>query len=209
MDRDGAARQARIRGSVPPQHRDSATCSPSEVRLSGADLTTIETLGRGAGAPGPGARALRDRRARIARQAQPRHAAAALSRVAGGPYAGAARRSAPCAADIAARWLPHIQRMLGDRRARRACGGDRRAGVDQPRGRAEPRAPVPRGPRSADPGDGGSGARRQRIGRGRRGRRSHARRRSLGDARRSARDARRDVAVAVRQIARSRGSGAC
>ena len=46
--------------------------------------------GRGAGRPGRAARALRDRHARVARQAQPGHAAAALPRVAARAQPGAA-----------------------------------------------------------------------------------------------------------------------
>ena len=64
------------------ERRDLA---PAEVRLSGGDLSTVETLVAGARASRAGPRRLRDRRARVAGQAQPGHAAAALSRVAGGP----------------------------------------------------------------------------------------------------------------------------
>ena len=107
---------------LPPQPRIARHGSEGSER-PGADLSTIETLVQELVAARPGARRLRHRHARVARQAQPGHAAAALSRVAGGAPAGAAAIGA-VRRDIALSWLPqrppHAERCGLAASARRA-----------------------------------------------------------------------------------------
>ncbi len=94
LDLHGALRPTRLPARVPPEHR---AARPRARRDAPERRRPVHgrNAGPGAGAPRAGPRRLRDRRARVARQAQPGDAAAALSRVPGGARAGAlcARRS--------------------------------------------------------------------------------------------------------------------
>ena len=110
------------------------------MRLNVADLSTVETLVQELSHPDPARVRLRHRRAGIARQAKPGHAAAALSRVAGGACRalGALGAARP---DIAERWAPHIRRMLGDPSAGVRAAAIRALTRHQPRGCGYTRAP--------------------------------------------------------------------
>ena len=95
---------------------------PEQVRLDAADLSTVETLVQELAHPDAERVRLRDRRARIARQAQPGDAAAALSRVAEGPGARAAALAASRSETTRAQWAPQhpaAARRSGCRRPRR------------------------------------------------------------------------------------------
>ena len=172
------------------------------MRLSGGDLSTVETLRPGARASRAGPRRLRDRRARVARQAQPGDAAAAVSRVAGGAGARAvcARRSRAATSPASG-----CRRSAGcSSRSRRARPrrGDQRAGGDQPGGRGVAGPAAARRPGSAHP-------RRPRRSRWPAARsrpmstlaESGAASSSRADSGDANRKARRDVAIAVRHIA--------
>ena len=156
----------------------------------------------GAGASGSGARRLRDRRARIARQAQPDHAAAALSRVAEGAraraaIAGAARptsrpalgaaTSGGCSPIPTPRSAPRPSRALARISNEDAASLARPMLADPRPADPRPRRPL-RSPTStqADDLDVAEAAL------------AGAHRRHLA---KDARSARRDVAVAIRQIA--------
>ena len=94
---------------VPPEHRAPrrrARRGPAERRRS----VDHRNAGAGAGAAGPGPGRLRHRHARVARQAQPRHAAAPLSRLTRRCGSARCAPSARCAATS-------------------ACGGSRRSGA--------------------------------------------------------------------------------
>ena len=170
--------------------------------------------GAGAGASGSGARRLRDRRARVARQAQPGHAAAPLSRVAGGAaralcalgaVAQRHRRAVGAADPTDARLIPTP--ASGPRRSARSAAISKEDAASLAR-------PLLADPRSADSRDGGGRARRQRApSRRRRSPRARCseltadvgRRRRQGAARRRHRDP-ADRQPAIPAAARSRCS---
>ena len=98
------------------------------MRLNGRRCLDDRDAGRRARRPGRGARRLRDRRARVARQAQPDHAAAALPRVAEGAGAGAGGAVGGAArgrGEVAIRRAADARRRerRGPRRGGRRAGG--------------------------------------------------------------------------------------
>ena len=176
------------------------TVKPEEVRLAAADLSTVETLVEELSQPDPARVVLRDRHARVARQAQPGHAAPALPRLPGGAAARAAgdrRRAKRHRRPVAAAGPAHA----GRRRFRRAARPRFVAiGAINERGRDLACPAVARRSRSAHPRDRGGRARRKRAP-GDMDAAETALVELAGDASDAGRLGRRDVAAAVRHIA--------
>ena len=130
--RHGQSRQAPSTGIVPSELRTARHRGGSDARQCGGPVSGRNAR-RGALQPGRAARALRDRPARVARQTQSDHAAAAPSRVAersrtsaGGD--GGRRR------DLAERWLPGNRGSTEGYGSRRSPRGRPRVGDDSSRG---------------------------------------------------------------------------
>ena len=155
------ARRELPRG-VPPQHRARATVEPAELRLSGADLSTVETLVQELSHPAAGARHLRDRHARVAREGQPGDAAAAVITSRRRSASGRCGRSAKPAASIATQWVPQVRRALGDPHAGVRAAALRALGAIAQEDAANAGAADARRSRSADPRDRGGRAGGQR-----------------------------------------------
>ena len=127
-----------------------------ELRLSGSELSTVETLVQELAHPEP-ARVIYA--IDVLESLDKRNLVTPLLLYHESPKV---RRRALAAlgdvrSDIAQQWIPHIRRMLGDGDAGVRAARDWRVVVDQPGRCRVVRAPAPGRSRSAHPGDGGRG----------------------------------------------------
>ena len=153
VDLHGDQGQAGLHQRLPPGPRPRRRRARNAAPADGRRLDDRDA-GRRAGRSRRGARPLRHRRARVARQAQPDHAAAALPRVAEGPGAGA--DGAVGGAARSGREMALGRPADARRRERRgAGGGGRRPGHARRRGADRSGAPVSRRRQPAHRGDGG------------------------------------------------------